>query len=265
MPGQVDLDTGRRCRVDNGMIATITPSTTTSRVSTSPSRPADASDSTGDYVHSGAVDHGYATTIHKAQGVTCDHIHVVGPAGLYREAAYVALSRARRSAHLYATTRDAATIGEPAHTTGIPLPTENLDDPEADIINALTQSRAKQFVTRNPPTSTHRRPRQHLQPRPSQRPTTPHQRRHRRSQKPDSPTRAQPFEELRLAEEHRSPMNVGGRVNARDWDNVGTIERLHDTIGNASVRFATATANTPTPRPSRGNNSSRSTTRTPPN
>ena len=101
----------------------------------------------GDYVHSGAVDHGYATTIHKAQGVTCDHIHVVGPAGLYREAAYVSLSRARRSAHLYATTRDAATIGEPAHTTGIPLTAENIADPEADITSTISESRAKQFIT----------------------------------------------------------------------------------------------------------------------
>ena len=50
------------------------------------------------YVASGHVQHGYALTIHKAQGTTCDYVHVVGPTGLYREAAYVALSRARHGA-----------------------------------------------------------------------------------------------------------------------------------------------------------------------
>ena len=44
-------------------------------------------------------------TIHKSQGATCDAVFVVGPAGLYREAAYVALSRARHGAILYATSR----------------------------------------------------------------------------------------------------------------------------------------------------------------
>ncbi len=31
-----------------------------------------------------------------------------------------------------------------------------------------------------------------------------------------------------------------GRVNALDWDNVGTITHLHDTIGAASVQFTTS-------------------------
>nr|MDQ3352849.1 AAA family ATPase [Actinomycetota bacterium] len=92
---QHDLDDHRRCRVDNGMIATIT-----------------AVDIDGDtldvelingrqlrlgrdYVLDGHIDHGYATTIHKAQGVTCDRAFVVGPAGLYRQAGYVAMSRPR--------------------------------------------------------------------------------------------------------------------------------------------------------------------------
>ncbi len=39
-----------------------------------------------DYVAAGHVDYGYATTIHKAQGITCDRMFLVGPAGLYREA-----------------------------------------------------------------------------------------------------------------------------------------------------------------------------------
>ena len=41
------------------------------------------------------LDHGYAATIHKAQGVTVDRVHVLATPGLDRHAAYVALSRHR--------------------------------------------------------------------------------------------------------------------------------------------------------------------------
>jgi Ti-type conjugative transfer relaxase TraA len=41
------------------------------------------------------IDHGYAATIHKAQGVTVDRVHVLATPGLDRHAAYVALSRHR--------------------------------------------------------------------------------------------------------------------------------------------------------------------------
>lgn len=45
-----------------------------------------------DYAH---VDHGYAATIHKAQGATVDKVHVLATPGMDRHAAYVALSRHR--------------------------------------------------------------------------------------------------------------------------------------------------------------------------
>jgi Ti-type conjugative transfer relaxase TraA len=41
------------------------------------------------------LDHGYAATIHKAQGVTVDRVHVLATPGLDRHASYVALSRHR--------------------------------------------------------------------------------------------------------------------------------------------------------------------------
>ena len=47
---------------------------------------------TKDYAH---VDHGYAATIHKAQGMTVDHTHVLATPGMDRHGAYVALSRHR--------------------------------------------------------------------------------------------------------------------------------------------------------------------------
>ena len=51
-----------------------------------------------DYAH---VDHGYAATIHKAQGVTVDRVHVLATPGLDRHAAYVALSRHRDRVDLH--------------------------------------------------------------------------------------------------------------------------------------------------------------------
>ncbi|MCC2976648.1 Ti-type conjugative transfer relaxase TraA [Sphingomonas sp. PL-96] len=48
-----------------------------------------------------AVDHGYAATIHKAQGMTVDRVQVLATPGLDRHAAYVALSRHRDAAELH--------------------------------------------------------------------------------------------------------------------------------------------------------------------
>jgi hypothetical protein len=50
------------------------------------------------YAH---VDHGYAATIHKAQGVTVDAAHVLATPGMDRHAAYVALSRHRDGVQLH--------------------------------------------------------------------------------------------------------------------------------------------------------------------
>ncbi|MCW3848845.1 Ti-type conjugative transfer relaxase TraA [Sphingomonas sp. LB-2] len=47
------------------------------------------------------VTHGYAATIHKAQGVTVDRAHVLATPGLDRHAAYVALSRHRDAVRLH--------------------------------------------------------------------------------------------------------------------------------------------------------------------
>ncbi|MGC8528530.1 MAG: hypothetical protein ACP5ND_15355, partial [Acidiphilium sp.] len=48
-----------------------------------------------------ALDHGYAATMHKAQGVTVDHAHVLLSASMDRHLTYVALSRHRESVRLH--------------------------------------------------------------------------------------------------------------------------------------------------------------------
>jgi Ti-type conjugative transfer relaxase TraA len=50
------------------------------------------------YAH---VDHGYAATIHKSQGVTVDRTHVLATPGLDRHATYVALSRHREGMQVH--------------------------------------------------------------------------------------------------------------------------------------------------------------------
>ena len=55
----------------------------------------------GDYDH---IDHGYAATIHKAQGVTVDNAQVLASRYFDRHAAYVALSRHRENVQLHYST-----------------------------------------------------------------------------------------------------------------------------------------------------------------
>ena len=134
--------------VDNGMRGTVTDLTTEQMTITTAIGKHVVVDRS--YLDRGWVDHAYAVTIHKAQGVTCDHVLVVGPAGLYREGAYVALSRARHSARLYATTADTAGLDE-RHAHGIPLPTETQRDPQAELLARLQRSASKNLVSVDDP------------------------------------------------------------------------------------------------------------------
>lgn len=59
------------------------------------------------YVRSGDLDHAYALTVHKAQGGTYDTAFVLADDRLYREAAYVALSRGRADTRIYTVADDA--------------------------------------------------------------------------------------------------------------------------------------------------------------
>lgn len=58
----------------------------------------------GRYLESGHLSHGYATTIHKAQGATTERTFVLADENLYREAGYVALSRGRARNDIYTAT-----------------------------------------------------------------------------------------------------------------------------------------------------------------
>jgi Ti-type conjugative transfer relaxase TraA len=59
-----------------------------------------------DYSH---IDHGYAATIHKAQGMTVDRVHVLATPGMDAHGSYVALSRHRDGMALHYASDDFAT------------------------------------------------------------------------------------------------------------------------------------------------------------
>lgn len=69
-----------------------------------------------DTKHYAHVDHGYAATIHKSQGVTVDRTHVLATPGLDRHASYVALSRHREGVQLHYGRDDFADAGRLVRT-----------------------------------------------------------------------------------------------------------------------------------------------------
>ncbi len=78
------------------------------------------------YVDDGRLTHGYAMTIHKSQGMTCDVSLVLGDDSLYAEAGYTSMTRGRLRNHIYA----------------VSAPDPN--DPTIELRRALARSAAKQ-------------------------------------------------------------------------------------------------------------------------
>jgi conjugative relaxase-like TrwC/TraI family protein len=91
------------------------------------------------YLEQGHLVHGYATTAHKAQGLTCDRALLLGNDALYRELGYVGLSRGRLGNHLYVVGRDPAET--PEHTSP-----RLQRDPLEVVTDALRRSRAQRLA-----------------------------------------------------------------------------------------------------------------------
>lgn len=84
------------------------------------------------------VDHGYAATIHKAQGATVDRAYVLATPGLDRHAAYVALSRHREAVQLHYGEDDFADRGKLVRT----LARERAKDMASDYAREFADRRA---------------------------------------------------------------------------------------------------------------------------
>lgn len=91
----------------------------------------------------GRLEHGYALTCHKAQGLTVEHALVYGTGALSQQSGYVAMSRGRSSNHLY-TALDAGR--EHQELIGP-------DDPDVlpDLLRALTQDRRQHLASTHLP------------------------------------------------------------------------------------------------------------------
>lgn len=90
------------------------------------------------YIENGHLAHGYAMTVHKAQGATCDHAFVLVDETMSREAIYTAMSRGRQTNHLYMaidSDRD-----EVAHAP------EVTTDPAAALAASIQRSAAQQMA-----------------------------------------------------------------------------------------------------------------------
>ncbi len=80
------------------------------------------------YLDAGHLDHGYAMTIHKAQGLTADEALVLATDDLYREAGYTALSRARLETRVFVVADDFD------------------DDPSIDLSHAVWSNREPRTI-----------------------------------------------------------------------------------------------------------------------
>ena len=97
-----------------------------------------------DYLDSGGLDHGYAITVHQAQGLTAAQAFVTAGDELYREAGYVAMSRARDGTRLFvATGPQSRAHDEDCHRGYQEESREPLDVLQA----ALKRSRAQELAT----------------------------------------------------------------------------------------------------------------------
>ena len=227
---------GRPIRIDNGMLGTIAAADLEACTLDVRLRTGEIIRLDNDYLTGGHLDHGYAMTIHKSQGATCDAVFVVGPAGLYREAAYVALSRARHGAILYATSRQAAEIGERDHATGLPL-LGGTEHPEHDLLTTIARSEAKTFAATIDPSAglvatLAEQPLDILVDRLKNAATA-----DARATASGLTDPADDLASLERARHARSHLLPDRRVRALDRDNVGTVIGLHDTAGDATVRF----------------------------
>ena len=92
------------------------------------------------YLDKGNLQHAYAITGHKAQGMTTDRCFVLADETLYREWAYVAMSRGRVENSLY------VVVGDDAERDELGGQITHCDDPLHELERALTKTKAKELA-----------------------------------------------------------------------------------------------------------------------
>ncbi len=95
------------------------------------------------YLRAGGLDHGYALTVHQAQGLTCQRAMLLGSDALYREAGYVGLSRGRQRNDLHLVERAAPDNPEQELCHAPRRTGDDVDAALTAVHTALTRSRAQ--------------------------------------------------------------------------------------------------------------------------
>jgi conjugative relaxase-like TrwC/TraI family protein len=98
------------------------------------------------WLATGRLDHSYAMTVHKSQGLTVDVALLYGTTALSREASYVGLSRGRRANHVYLT----APIGSDRdQDCGAGPGPDRLDEPDVreELVRRLQRSCAQRLAS----------------------------------------------------------------------------------------------------------------------
>lgn len=197
--------------------------------------------------HGGRVDHAYALTTTRAQGGTWEQAITVGLDGLYREAAYVDLSRGQHSNLLVITKPEAEQYDllardplERHDQHGIPLPTEEPGTIDDELVDTFERSRAKHLAHTIDPNVTTvdalaRRPLDQLEARLNL---------CRHIERLANEHIGVDATELRhaIATATRTATHaaIGHTIKALDRHNIGTIIGLNDTAGEVLVGFLSA-------------------------
>jgi len=193
----------------------------------------------GEYLTAGGVDYGYALTSHRAQGGTWDLAISVGAEGLYREAAYLVLSRGREENCLVLTNPelDAFDAELARHDSLLPLPGEEADLSD-ELEKRLNTSRAKLLALTRDPHADLIAAAANAHDLATLEALAGHARRVERGATAivgaDPHTVNRRLEQAGHTAAHAA---VGQRVKALDRDNIGTIVSLDDTEGTVRVEF----------------------------
>jgi hypothetical protein len=195
----------------------------------------------------GRVTHAYALTTHRAQGGTWDLAIAVGADGLYREGAYVELSRGAAENWIVLTDPEAAELAHEhsaelaRHDTGLTPPEDQPGDLDDELTERLQRSRAKQLAHSVDPeldivdqlsrTRTHRQLADHLQVAHTA------ERRATETIGADGDQLADRLDRIVHVATH---IAVDQHVSPHDRYNIGTITDLDDTLGTATVHFESA-------------------------
>lgn len=95
------------------------------------------------YLAAGHLDHGYAITGHRAQGLTTERCYVLGSDALYREWGYTAMSRGRTANNLYVVTADLDDIDNDLDIHGVQRDERH---PVTQLASWITRSKAQQLA-----------------------------------------------------------------------------------------------------------------------